>query len=174
MKRIGPRGWCLQNFTIQIRNWLLKVVMLSVEVMIDRFVLIATWRFLGYFSKLANLNGEYRFHFLTDLEHEFRKRDKDRSGTIDCSELEECLQLCGILPTREDILTHQVGYWSTWGLGGRRGNVLLSCIMDASFVYMDAFNGYKILNCIYKSLTDPSHGQLRLNHVSEGSVHPVF
>ena len=37
------------------------------------------------------------------LEREFRKRDKDQSGTIDCSELEECLQLCGFLPTKEDI-----------------------------------------------------------------------
>lgn len=33
----------------------------------------------------------------------FQRKDKDETGTLNSSELEECLQLCGLIPTKQDI-----------------------------------------------------------------------
>jgi len=34
----------------------------------------------------------------------FRRKDKDGNGELNAEELEECLLLCGITPTAEDIV----------------------------------------------------------------------
>jgi Ca2+-binding EF-hand superfamily protein len=42
-------------------------------------------------------------YFIVVFRQMFTRKDKDETGTLNAKELEECLQLCGLSPTKDDI-----------------------------------------------------------------------